>query len=223
VDIEDITEKYTGQRLGLTDLTAAWHTDNPAAQALAHAVERAAYALGEVEADLAHCADSVSRAIEAACEAVVAPAGQRIRTLNRLGELQANGPRFDLLIALRADRVEHLRILTRLWQETAAAQTPAADVAQVLAALGFTQIPPAHPSTRAAYGHRRGHRHIDVSLDPFGEPGIEVNAGDTGTVSWSVTVGPDVPVPVLAAVLRAATTIPTAASAPGPDAVAKPR
>jgi hypothetical protein len=46
VDIEDITEKYTGQRLGWADLTAAWHGGDPIARMLAHAVQRAADAVG---------------------------------------------------------------------------------------------------------------------------------------------------------------------------------
>ncbi len=92
MDIESITEKYTGRRLGLPDLTAAWHTGNPLAQALAHAVERAAYAVSEVEADLARAAECISDDITDVRQALAAAAGQHIRTLNPLGELQAGGP-----------------------------------------------------------------------------------------------------------------------------------
>jgi len=206
VDIDTVTEKYTRQRLGLDTLTAAGYTGDPMARWLAHAIGRAAEAVLEVEADLARAADSVSRAIEAVCETVAAPAGQPVRSLNPLGELQANGPRFDALIAVRHDRIAHLRVLTRLGQQLpATAETPAQDLAQAMAALGFQPITPAHPSTHAAYGHRQDQRHVDVSLGPFGQPGIEINASDADTVVWSATFGPDVPVPVLAAVLRAAT------------------
>ena len=101
MDIEDITEKYTGQRLGWADLTAAWHGGDPIARLLAHAVERAAYAVGEADADLARAATSISDAVADTRQALGAAAGQPIRSLNPLGELQANGPRFDALIAAR--------------------------------------------------------------------------------------------------------------------------
>src|SRR5439155_2809366 len=103
-------------------------------------------------------------------------------------------------------RIGHLRTVARLWQRLhATLAPPAPDLTQALTALGFEPITPAHSSTRAAYGHRCGRRHVEVSLDLFGEPGVEVDAGDAGTLVWSVTVGPEVPVAVLAAVARAAT------------------
>ncbi len=206
MDIEDITEKYTGQRLGWADLTAAWRGGDPIARMLAHAVERAAYAVGEADADLGRAATSISDALADTRQALAAEAGQPTRCLNPLGELQANGSRFDALVAVRHDRIGHLRTVARLWQQLhATLAPPTPDLTQALTALGFEPITRAHPSTRAAYGHRYGHRHVDVSLDPFGEPGVEVNASDAGTLVWSVTAGPDVPVPVLAALLHAAT------------------
>ncbi len=173
---------------------------------LAHALERAAYAVGEADADLGRAATSISDALADTRQALDALAGQPIRCLNPLGELQANGPRFDALVAARHDRIGHLRTVARLWQQLhATLAPPAQDLTQALTALGFEPITPAHSSTRAAYLHRCGRRHVEVSLDPFGEPGVEVNAGDAGTLVWSVTLGPDVPVPVLAALLHAAT------------------
>ncbi len=49
-------------------------------------------------------------------EAIAAAPGESAPTLNPLGELQADGPRFDALIAVRADRIAHLRELVRLWR-----------------------------------------------------------------------------------------------------------
>lgn len=48
--------------------------------------------------------------------AVDAGPGQQAPTLNPLGELQARGPRLDAVIAVRDDRISHLRTLARLWQ-----------------------------------------------------------------------------------------------------------
>jgi len=143
VDIEDITEKYTGQRLGWADLTAAWRGGDPIARMLAHAVQRAACAVGEADADLGRAATSISDALADTRQALDALAGQPIRCLNPLGELQANGFRFDALVAARHDRIGHLRTVARLWQQLhATLAPPAPDLTQALTALGFE---PDHP------------------------------------------------------------------------------
>jgi hypothetical protein len=69
-----------------------------------------------------------------------------------------------------------------------------------LTAAGFSPLTTAHASTRAAYGHRDGDQEVTVSLDPYGEAGVEVNVSHGGVLAWTVTAGPDVPDSVVAAI-----------------------
>jgi len=82
------------------------------------------------------------------------------------------------------------------------------DLADGLAALGLHSITPAHPDTTTAYGRRHGGHRLDVSVDPFGEPGVEVNASRhdrrAATVAWTATFGADTPAPVVVSAVRAA-------------------
>jgi hypothetical protein len=208
VDIEDITETYTGQRVGFADLVTAAHVADPLARAMARvvasAVERAAYAVGDIDADLARVAASIGDTADRVQHVLAATAGQPVRSLNPLGELQANGPRFDVLIAARDGRIAHLRTVTSLWWHLHAPLPPPADLARALAGAGFEPITTAHASTRAAFGHHGGDRTVTVSLDPFGEPGVEISTSDADTVGWTITAGPEVPVTVLTAIAFAA-------------------
>ena len=194
VDIEDITETYTGQRVGFTDLVTAAHVADPFASLLARTVERAAYA---VAASIGGTADRVQHVL-------AAMAGEPVRSLNPLGELQANGPRLDALIAVRHDRIAHLRTVTSLWRHLRAPLPPPSDHARALTGAGFEPITTAHCSTRAAFGHRTGDRTVTVSLNPFGELGVEITTSHADTVGWTITAGPEVPVAVLAAIALAA-------------------
>ena len=206
MDIERVIKKYTGQSVTWQALAAAGRSGDPIARGLAVALERAASAVASAEVELSTVAGWISGHLTTVRANLDAAPGQRTRSINPLGELQANGPRLDALIGVRHERITHLRILATLWQEVATrgADPAPPDLPAALTALGFTGITAAHPSTLAAYGHRRGDRHVDVSVQPFGEPGVEVNAGRDGEVMWTATFGPHTPVAVVVGALRAA-------------------
>ena len=112
MDIERLTTKYTGHRVD-EDALIAGHRASGLAAALAHAVEGLAHA----DTELTRLASSLGTRAGTVTEAIAAAPGEPAPTLNPLGELQADGPRFDALIAVRADRITHLRTLVRLWQQ----------------------------------------------------------------------------------------------------------
>jgi hypothetical protein len=153
VDIENIVRKYTGHEVSWTDLLTTH--DHPLGVLRSHAVERAAYAVGQVDEDLTRICANIGDTVEGVRRVVAAAPGEPVRSLNSLGELQANGPRIDALIAARDDRISHLRIITALWRKFAGLLAPA-DLPVALAEAGFAPITPAHSSTRAAYGQRHG-------------------------------------------------------------------
>jgi hypothetical protein len=114
VDIAALTEKYTGQCLDLDTLLVA-HRGGGVARVLAHEIERAATAVSSAEDDLTRIAASITDSASKVSENITAVAGQTVRSINPLGELQAKAPRFDALIAVRDERINHLRALIRLW------------------------------------------------------------------------------------------------------------
>ena len=116
MDIERITTKYTGHRVEVDALIAA-HRRGGLAQGLAHELERAANALAGVEADLIRLARGITDDCGKVRRAIDAGPTEPAPTLNPLGELQARGPRFDAVIAVRDDRITHLRALVGLWQQ----------------------------------------------------------------------------------------------------------
>lgn len=116
MDVARITTKYTGHRVTDDALTIA-HRRGGLAAALAHALEQAADAVASTEADLRRLTASIADRIDTVARAIDAAPGQSAPTLNPLGELQATGPRFDAVIAVRADRITHLRAVVRLWQQ----------------------------------------------------------------------------------------------------------
>jgi len=212
VDIEEVIGKYTGQRVTWQDLLDAGRRGDPVVRGLGRAVERAASAVADADTELARLADTIADSTAKVQENIEARPGQPARTVNPLGELQANAPRFDALIGLRADRIAHLRTLLGLWRQATAAATAdgsatgaatGTDLAAALTGLGLRPIAPAHPATAAAYGHRRGEHRLDVSVDPFGDTGVEVNAshlvGEAATVVWTATFSADTPTPVVVA------------------------
>ncbi len=206
MQIEHITGKYTGHAVTWEELLAAGRTGDPVARVLAHALQRAADAVGDAETELTRITDSIDASLATVRANVEATAGQAVPSVNTWGELQANGPRFDTLIGLRDERIAHLRTLTRLWQ-TATATEPAPasdDLGPALTGLGLQTIAPAHATTAAAYRHRRGDRQLDVSVDPHGAAGTEINASTAGTAVWTATFGPDTPTQVVVAAVRAA-------------------
>jgi hypothetical protein len=201
MDIEEVIHKYTGHDVLWGDLGAA-HT-HPLGVHLAHALERAAYAVDQVDTDLAATAGFIGSTLETVRRTLGAAPGEPAPGLNPLGELQSAGPRLDALVAARADRITHLRLTTAMWRKfTALAAT--SDLAHALTEAGFAPITPAHASTRAAYGRRDGDREVTVSLDPFGEPGVEVSLCHAGVVAWTVTAGRGTPAHVVAATACAA-------------------
>lgn len=117
MDIERVTTKYTGHRVDV-DALIAGHRAGGLRAALAHTVEHAAEGLAHTDTDLTRLADSITARTGAVARAIAAAPGEPAPTLNPLGELQADGSRFDALIAVRADRITQLRTLVRLWQKT---------------------------------------------------------------------------------------------------------
>lgn len=116
MDIERLTTKYTGHRIG-DDALAAAHRRGGIAAALTGALERAAYTLDDAETDLADITASITHHTSTVIGVITANPDDTVPTLNPLGELQAQGPRFDAVIAVRADRITHLRTLVQLWQQ----------------------------------------------------------------------------------------------------------
>jgi hypothetical protein len=111
--------KYTDHTVTPAELTAG--SDDPLRAKLAHAVERAAYAVARVEEELGQVTGWVTDKTVRVRLALTAHPGQPAPTLNPLGELQAHAARFDALISERAARIEHLQTLVAVW---AAQATP---------------------------------------------------------------------------------------------------
>jgi len=212
VDIERLIDKYTGQPVTCDALLAAARTgdtEGAFVRALAGAVERAAYAVGDAEAELARVTDSIGGSLARVRANIDATPGQLVPAVNPLGELQSHAPRFDALISLRDERIAHLAVVTRLWQmATQTAPPEGTGIGQALTDLGLQTIEPAHATTSAAYRHRHGDQQLDVSVNPYGDGGVEVNAsrigGHAGTVAWTATFAPDTPTVVVLAAVRAA-------------------
>jgi hypothetical protein len=116
LDVERIITKYTGQPVR-DDQLIAGHRRGGLAAALAAALERAADAVADAETELTRLTRAITDRAAAVTRTLDAEPGQQAPTLNPLGELQATGPRFDAVIAVRADRIGHLRTLVRLWQQ----------------------------------------------------------------------------------------------------------
>ncbi len=116
MEIERVTTKYTGHRVEADALIAA-HRRGGLAQGLAHELERAATALAGADADLIRLATAITDDCGNVRHAVDAGPADPASTLNPLGELQARGPRLDAVIAVRDDRITHLRALVRLWRQ----------------------------------------------------------------------------------------------------------
>ena len=114
MDTETITEKYTGLRLDSAALSAAAGRGGVHAE-LANALWHAASDLAHTESDLAQVGSWVTAAATRLATAIAAPPGATTPSVNPLGELQSNGPRFDQLIAVRSERINHLQQLVRLW------------------------------------------------------------------------------------------------------------
>jgi hypothetical protein len=84
-------------------------------RALAGAIDHAVRALTSAEDELAQMVGVVARAAETVIAGPRPEPGQPVATINPLGEPRGNGPSFDLLIAVRAVRIDHLRVLVGPW------------------------------------------------------------------------------------------------------------
>ena len=115
MDIARLSLKYAHHRVD-DDALAEAHRRGGIDAALAQAVEHAAEAVRSVESELAVVTSRLHQSASKVEENLGAEPGQPVFQLNPLGELQANAPRFDALIAMRADRIGHLQQLIRLWR-----------------------------------------------------------------------------------------------------------
>jgi len=217
VDIDHVIGTYTGQAVTWDDLLDPGRRGGPILRGLGRAVERAADAVADADTELARLAGTIAESTAKVRESIEARPGQPVRIVNPRGELQATAPRFDALIGLRSERIAHLRTLTGLWQQATAAAAaggsgPASatstDLAAALTGLGLHPIDPAHAATAAAYGHQHGDLYLDVSVNPFGDAGVEINAshraGEAATMVWTATFSADTPTAVVVVAARAA-------------------
>ncbi|MCW6004307.1 hypothetical protein K1W54_06890 [Micromonospora sp. CPCC 205371] len=124
MDVERLTGKYTGVPVTF-EAIAAQHGRGGVAAALADALIRAVAAIDAAERELVHHVAAIDHATAAVTLNLAAGPGERVPSLNPLGELQSRGSRFDALIAVRAACVDHLKELVRLWQPPPTAARPA--------------------------------------------------------------------------------------------------
>ena len=107
---DNLTEKYTGQHITDAELNAARDAGGLTAE-LASMLRTTAHSLRSTEQQLVQVASSLEETTANIRDNLNAAAGQPTRHLNSMGELLSTGVRTDLLIAQRADRIEHLRAL----------------------------------------------------------------------------------------------------------------
>lgn len=118
-----IIEKYTGHRINPDELTEAAQGGGVPAD-LVHGIWQAIDEIQQAESELIRTGRQIDESIRKLSAAINAEAHQRIATINPIGELQAYGPRFDLLIAVRQERIAHLCLLTHLWQRLSGTAEP---------------------------------------------------------------------------------------------------
>jgi hypothetical protein len=122
MDIIDTIVKYTGHRVSSDELVNGSHQDL-LRRRLAQTLESAALAVSTTEAELQRVTASITDSLATVSQNLTAGPGEAVRTINSIGELQANAPRFDALIARRDAEISHLKTLTRLWR-TATSPSP---------------------------------------------------------------------------------------------------
>ncbi len=120
--IERYTEKYTGHPVTQADLRTA--TGGLPAE-LAAVLCAAVFSLQSCEQQLLQVASLLYDTAAKIRANIDADRDQPVVHLNNMGELLSNGARTDMLIAQRADRIEHLRRLVWLWQHRTAPSEPA--------------------------------------------------------------------------------------------------
>jgi hypothetical protein len=115
MDITDTIAKYTGHHLSWQELLAPSQA-NLLRRQLTQALESAAVAVSHTETELQRVTASITDSLTTVSQNLTAGPGDKVRTINSIGELQANAPRFDALIASRDAENSRLKTLTRLWQ-----------------------------------------------------------------------------------------------------------
>jgi hypothetical protein len=113
--VATVIAKYTGCDITEEHILVAARGTDPLRKDLANVLERAAWQLLETEAELTQVSSSIADSLVKVEQNLTAASGQRVYSLNPLGELQARAPRFDLLIAVRDERIRQLRTIARLW------------------------------------------------------------------------------------------------------------
>lgn len=116
MDIARLCLKYTNHRVEDDALIAA-HRRGGIDALIAQAVDQAAEAVRCAEKELAVLAIRLHQSANRVEANLDADPGEPVIHLNPLGELHANAPRLDALIAMRADRIEHLRQLVHIWKQ----------------------------------------------------------------------------------------------------------
>ena len=125
MSLTDLIEKYTRQRITDADLAVVGDTGGIVAE-LADMLRTTVYSLQSTEHQLLQVASSLQDTAATIRANVHAVAGEPIRQLNSTGELLNTGVRADMLIAQRAERIDHLRALVWLWQHRTTPAEPAA-------------------------------------------------------------------------------------------------
>lgn len=122
MDESQLITKYTGRHLDPAALIATRAVTGIAA-VLAVAIGQAALKLDDAENELTRLTFSINRSLTKVTTTITAAPGQPAPGLNPLGELQEHGPRVDTLIAVREERIQHLRALVQLWLQIPAPAT----------------------------------------------------------------------------------------------------
>jgi hypothetical protein len=120
--IERCTEKYTGHGVTAADLDTA---ADALCTELADMLRGAVYSPHSNQHQLLQVAATLQDTAMNIHAAISTTAGQPVRHLNSMGELLSTGVCADMLIALRADRIEHLRRLAWLWLHRGTPADPA--------------------------------------------------------------------------------------------------
>ena len=126
MSLTDLIEKYTRQRITDADLNAVSDDDSLLTE-LADMLRSSAYSLQNIEHQLLQMASSLQETAANIRANVGAVAGQPVRHLNSMGELLSTGVRTDMLIAQRAERINHLQALVWLWRHRTTPTEPATE------------------------------------------------------------------------------------------------
>ncbi len=118
-----LIEKYTGHSITDAELSAVRDTGGILAE-LVDMLRTTVHSLQSSEQQLLRVAASLQETATNIRANVDAVAGQPIRHLNSMGELLSTGVCTDLLIAQRAERIQHLQALVWLWRHRATPAEP---------------------------------------------------------------------------------------------------